>query len=97
MNGNNKIFVFVDSQNLNLSIRSLGWQLDFARFYVYLKDKYKADKVFLFIGYVPGNESLYTALQKAGYIVIFKPTLEVKKTGRRLSKGMLMPNWCSTQ
>lgn len=87
MDGNNKIFVFVDSQNLNLSIRSLGWQLDFARFYVYLRDKYKVDKVFLFIGYVPGNESLYTSLQKSGYIVIFKPTLEVKKKGKAIIKG----------
>jgi len=83
----NKIFTFIDSQNLNLSIRSLGWQLDFKRFFVYLKDKYKVDKVFLFIGYVPGNESLYTSLQKAGYIVIFKPMLEVQKTGKAVIKG----------
>ncbi|TSC94407.1 MAG: Uncharacterized protein CEN87_528 [Parcubacteria group bacterium Licking1014_1] len=72
-------YAFIDSQNLNLGIRSSGWILDFSRFYVYLKDKYKINKAFLFIGYVPGNESLYTYLQKAGYIVIFKPTLEVKK------------------
>jgi uncharacterized LabA/DUF88 family protein len=34
-------------------------------------------KVFLFIGYVSGNEMLYTNLQKQGYILIFKPTLEL--------------------
>lgn len=71
-----KIFAFIDSQNLNLSIRNLGWQLDFAKFRVYLEDKYNVDKAFLFIGYVPGNESLYTFLQKSGYVVIFKPTLQ---------------------
>lgn len=32
----------------------------------------------MFIGYVPGNEALYTALQNMGYICIFKPTLELK-------------------
>ena len=69
-------YVFIDSQNLNLSIRNCGWKLDFKRFYIYLKDKYKINKAFLFIGYVAGNESLYTFLQEAGYIVIFKPTLE---------------------
>ena len=26
-------------------------------------------------GYVPQNQSLYTSLQKSGYILIFKPTL----------------------
>lgn len=81
------IYAFIDSQNLNLGIKGCGWDLDFTRFYVYLKDKYKVTKAFLFIGYVAGNESLYTALQKAGYIVIFKPTLEYKKEGIEHTKG----------
>ncbi len=34
-------FAFIDSQNLNLSIRALGWRLDFRRFRVYLKEKYE--------------------------------------------------------
>lgn len=71
-------YAFIDSQNLNLSIQSLGWKLDFARFRVYLKEKYKVRKAFLFIGYVEGNNDLYTFLQSAGFICIFKPTLEYK-------------------
>ncbi|MBU0619978.1 MAG: hypothetical protein V1768_04185 [Patescibacteria group bacterium] len=71
-------YAFIDSQNLNLAIQGCGWKLDFARFFVYLKDKYNVKKAFLFIGYFTGNESLYTYLQKAGYIVIFKPTLVYK-------------------
>ena len=82
-----EIYAFIDSQNLNLSIQGLGWNLDFTRFYIYLKDKYKITKTFLFIGYVAGNEALYTSLQKAGYIVIFKPTLEYKKEGKKYTKG----------
>jgi len=80
-------YAFIDSQNLNLGIRGVGWILDFVRFRIYLKDKYKIKKAFLFIGYVPGNESLYTYLQKAGYIIIFKPTLEIKKNGQIFIKG----------
>jgi len=68
-------YAFIDSQNLNLGVRDQGWVLDFKRFYVYLKDKYKIREAYLFIGYMPGNESLYTNLQQAGYIVVFKPTL----------------------
>jgi len=35
-----KIFAFIDSRNLHLSILSLGWKLDFQRFRVYLREKY---------------------------------------------------------
>ena len=76
------LLAFVDSQNVNLAIQDAGWELDFARFRVYLKDKYKVSKAFLFIGYVPGNEALYTDLQNAGYIVIFKPTLWKWENGK---------------
>ncbi len=57
---NRIIYAFIDSQNLNLAIRSQGWVLDFERFKKYLKDKYKVTKAFLFIGYVPTKQSLYT-------------------------------------
>lgn len=70
-------YAFIDSQNLNLAIRDQGWQLDFKRFRKYLEDKYSIIKAFIFIGYIPTNESLYTALQKYGYILIFKPTLKL--------------------
>ncbi|MDP1759128.1 MAG: NYN domain-containing protein [Thermodesulfovibrionales bacterium] len=68
-------FAFIDSQNLNLSIRAQGWVLDYKKFRKYLEDKYSVTKVFLFLGYVPQNQDLYTSLQESGYIVIFKPTL----------------------
>ena len=80
-------YAFIDSQNLNLAIREQGWTLDFARFRRYLADKYDVEKALLFIGYVPGNEGLYTALQQAGYIVIFKPTLQFKRDGQAFTKG----------
>ena len=70
-------YAFIDSQNLNLAIREQGWQLDFARFGIYLEDKYHVSKAFLFIGYIPENQSLYTALQKDGFICVFKPTLQL--------------------
>ena len=84
---NTKIYAFMDSQNVNLATQDCGWKLDFGRFYIYLKDKYKVSKAFLFIGYVAGNEALYTFLQKAGYIVVFKPTLEYKKRKKKYIKG----------
>ncbi len=71
-------YAFIDSQNLNLSIKEIGWSLDFKRFHVYLREKYFVQKAFLFIGYIEGNNALYTSLQEAGFICIFKPTLKYK-------------------
>ncbi|HBK33821.1 TPA: hypothetical protein DEP34_03035 [Candidatus Uhrbacteria bacterium] len=71
-------FAFIDSQNLNLSIRAQGWKLDFKRFRTYLLDKYNVKKAYLFIGYISGNQALYATLQDAGFTCIFKPTLQYK-------------------
>jgi uncharacterized LabA/DUF88 family protein len=91
------IYTFIDSQNLNLSVRNdivnggktlyKGWELDFRRFFVYLKDKYKVDKAYLFIGRVAGNERLYKFLEDVGYVVVYKPTLEYKDGKKKFTKG----------
>jgi uncharacterized LabA/DUF88 family protein len=70
-------YAFIDSQNLNLGVQSLGWKLDWRKFRQYLRSKYNVTKAYLFIGYKPGNEALYTYLQKVGYVVILKPTMEL--------------------
>ncbi len=80
------VYAFIDSQNLNLGVLSQGWKLDFKRFRVYLKDKYNVEKAFLFIGYMPTNHNLYTYLQTVGYILIFKPVLEVNRNYRNVAK-----------
>ncbi|MES2226008.1 MAG: NYN domain-containing protein [Patescibacteria group bacterium] len=71
-------YAFIDSQNLYLSIRALGWKLDMRRFRIYLTEKYGVEKAYLFIGYVEGNADLYTRLQESGFICIFKPTLRYR-------------------
>lgn len=80
------IYAFIDSQNVNLSIRNsivrrrkriyTGWQLDFARFFVYMRAKYQVKKAFIFIGYKKEYEALYKHLAAAGFTLIFKPTLD---------------------
>jgi len=68
-------YAFIDSQNLNLSIRDQDWRLDYKRFYKYLKYKYRVTKAFLFFGYIRIHQRLYTNLKQKGYILVFKPTL----------------------
>ena len=80
-------YAFIDSQNLNLGINAAGWKLDFKKFRIYLSNKYKVERAYLFIGQMPGNESLYDFLQDVGYHLIFKPTTQYKVDGRVSVKG----------
>ena len=84
-------YAFIDSQNVHLSIRDQGWVLDWKRFRIYLRDKYSVTKAFIFIGYVPANEFLYTSLQEAGYVLVFKPTLQMRSGDRMVIKGNVDP------
>jgi uncharacterized LabA/DUF88 family protein len=68
-------YAFIDSQNLNLGIRKLGWALDYKKFRIYLKEKYGVKKAYMFIGFVGGNQKLYDKLQETGFILHFKPTI----------------------
>lgn len=80
-------FAFIDSQNLNLGVRSLGWNLDYKKFRLYLKNKYNVSEAYLFIGKTDGNQDLYSALMKAGFILVFKPTVSYVENGKRTMKG----------
>ena len=80
-------YAFIDSQNLNLGIHSLGWQIDYKKLRLYLKNKYNVERAYLFIGLVSNNQKLYTLLQSAGFILIFKPTVQYFKDGKQTVKG----------
>lgn len=80
-------YAFIDSQNLNLGVRSLGWKMDYRKLRLYLKNKYSVDKAFIFIGLVADNQTLYTELQNAGFIIIFKRTVRYFENGEETVKG----------
>lgn len=56
----------------------MGWKLDYRKFRVYLKEKYAVETAYLFIGFIPEQQELYSSLQKDGYILKFKPVLQNK-------------------
>lgn len=79
------VYAFIDSQNLHLGTSKdlfnknkkliyKGWKLDFKKFRVYLNDKFRVSKTFLFVGYIKENEKMYNQLKSFGYELIFKPT-----------------------
>jgi hypothetical protein len=64
---------FIDAQNLHLGTSSDNWKIDFKRFKVYLKDKFKVKEIYFFLGFLDENQQdFYTNLQKAGFILIFR-------------------------
>jgi len=52
--------------------------LDWKRFRIYLREKFHVIKAYLFIGYIPENQDMYTFFQNVGYTLIFKPVLNLK-------------------
>lgn len=86
-NNKSNNYAFIDSQNINLGVRSQGWKLDYRKLRLYLKNKYNITSAYLFIGKVDGNQDLYSTLQKAGYILVFKPTIAYVADGKKTMKG----------
>ena len=77
-------FAYIDGANLHKGVADLGWKLDYKRFRFWLRDKFKVEKAYLFIGLVPENKDLYTKLQEMGYILVYK---EVTYDGNGKVKG----------
>ena len=76
---NQRVYAFIDSQNLNVSVQQFGWKMDWRKFRKFLNDKYGVTKALMFIGYMPENEEMYERLHEAGFAIVLKPTLEMMR------------------
>lgn len=74
-----RVYAFIDSQNLNVSVQKFGWKIDWQKFRKFLTDRYGVSKAYMFIGYIPENESLYEQMHDAGYAVVLKPTFDLTR------------------
>lgn len=81
-------YAFVDGQNLHLGTTKhpdQPWQVDLARFRVYLTQKYSVAKAFYYLGFVDESlNPLYEEIQAAGFILIFRehnPAMKSIKKG----------------
>lgn len=73
------VYAFIDSQNLNVGTQKFGWKMNWAKFRKFLEEQYGVTKAYMFIGYIPENESLYEQMHDAGYMVVLKPTFDMTK------------------
>ncbi len=74
-----KIYAFIDSQNLNVSVQKFGWKMNWKKFRQFLTDKYGVTMAYMFIGYVPEHEDIYEKMHEAGYAVVLKPTFDMSR------------------
>lgn len=64
---------YIDAQNLHLWTSSERRKVDFGKFRTYLKDKFNVQEAYYFLWFLDEDEQkLYTWLQKAWYILIFR-------------------------
>lgn len=72
---------FIDANNIHYSSKLNGWEIDYARFRLYLREKYQVQEAHMFIGYIEKYRDLYTHLQSSGFILHFK-TVIVTQSGQ---------------
>lgn len=68
-------FAYIDGANLYRGIESLGWNMDYQRFRVWLFEKYGVKSAYLFIGLIPKYKRLYKYLQESGFTLVFKEVI----------------------
>lgn len=79
-----RVNAYIDAANLYNGVTALGWELDYGRFRIWLKEKYRVENAYLFIGLIPKQKDLYTFLQEVGYTLVYK---EVSYDGTGKVKG----------
>lgn len=67
-----KIYIYIDTQNIYKSLKMQWYEIDWKKFYVFLKNKYKFKKIYLFLWYIKENEKFYSNLKKWWYELVFR-------------------------
>jgi uncharacterized LabA/DUF88 family protein len=80
-------YAFIDSQNLNLGIQAMGWKMDWRKFLAYLEDQHGVTKAFMFIGYMAENEPMYEQLHETGFLIVLKPTVDIKQQPEKIEEN----------
>ncbi|MFA5022987.1 MAG: NYN domain-containing protein [Candidatus Paceibacterota bacterium] len=72
-----KINIYIDGNNLYRGAKELSYEINYKKFCGWLRQKYNASSIYLFIGLVPARTNFYEYLQECGFILVFKQTVSV--------------------
>ena len=67
-----KVFAFIDAQNIAKGIENSGWKVDWGAFRQWLAKKHNVSQAFMYIGYMSQNRDLYLQLNNNGFNIDLK-------------------------
>ncbi len=75
-----RINIYIDDNNLYRGAKGLGFEIDYKKFLGWLRQKYKIQEAYIFIGFIPYRQPVYSYLETCGFILVFKPTVSIAGT-----------------
>lgn len=66
---------YVDWTNLHKWIKNLWEELDYKKFYIFLKNKYRIQKSYIFMWFLENQRDLYKYLENCWFELIFKESI----------------------
>ena len=79
-NRREKVFAFIDAQNIAKGIENSGWKINWGTFRQWLAQNYNVSQAYMYIGYMEKNRDLYLQLNNNGFNIDLKQTI---KAGNR--------------
>ncbi len=73
-----KTNIYIDAANIILSARDQGLNFDMVELIIYLKNKYRADKIIYFTARFEEHEQLYVGLYENDVEIVFKQSYREK-------------------
>lgn len=72
------IFAYIDESNLFLSFKLINTKISYRKLFIFLKEKYKVNQAFIFVGYTQKNDFVYSKMVNAGFNIIYKEVTNFK-------------------
>lgn len=73
-----KLNLYIDGNNLYRAAKDLGYKIDYKKFKGWIRQKYKLESIYLFMGFVESRINFYEYLKQSGFILIFKQTISIQ-------------------
>jgi uncharacterized LabA/DUF88 family protein len=64
--------IYIDMANMAAEYKNKNIEIDFSRLFIFLKNKYKSDNIYIFTGYMEKYKYLYDQNISIGFNYIFK-------------------------
>jgi uncharacterized LabA/DUF88 family protein len=72
------VLAYIDESNLFLSFKLINTKISYRKLFIFLKEKYKVDQAFIFVGYTQKNDFVYSKMLNAGFSIIYKEVTDFK-------------------